>query len=913
MPCKPVIEQQNRSCCQPNNGVDLQRRTLLKRVSAGVAAMSTGVSMPIMAGPFNSDNESKNDSEGPIPVDKKLDQQWLKTLVVRGKPTTYRGWQQLQYIGMPVSGIGTGTVYVGGDGKLWVWDIFNENHEGVVPQTFQHSELRNEHGDSDIKARNGANYINPPAQTSPWHFNQGFAITIAQHGEQLRRTLDNNGFSDINFTGQMPIAEVQYNDRYANTSVSLEAMTPFIPLDSNRSSYPATIMRYKITNESDAPIDIAFEAWSENPVLQGRANHYRAELVATEFSDKNGAGFICGCNGQNTAAQHTISTRADYGSFALYCLNRNAQVRLDKRNENGIAIHQVESKLTLAPGQTEHVTFIVAWHFANQKALWKKQHRQHKRWYASKYSDAMAVALDVAQSFDQLYRLTKLWRDNWFASSLPHWLLERTIIPTNALQTNTSYRLDNGRFWAWEGIGCCAGTCAHVWHYAQAVGRLFPDLERDLRERTDYGIGQKSNGAISFRGEYGEKDATDGQAGIILRTYREHQMSRDSAFLNRVWPNAKKAMQYLILVDARNGMPDGIPQGEQHNTLDAEWYGKIPVHGSLYIAALRACIEMASIVGDDEFKTLCTGIYTLGKRNIIKLFNVEYGFFTQQIDPNHTNAIGIGDGCYIDQVMGQWWASQLNLGRLYDGEIIRASLNSLWDYNFCPDVGRLRDSIENPKAKGRTYALAGEAGLVMCTWPKGGRADDWQQYWQYGYFNECMTGFEYQVGGHMIWESEYDPELLTKGLAITRAVHDRYQGDKRNPFNEIECSDHYARAMASYGVFLAVCGFEYDGPKKHIGFKPRLDNKGYFKAAFTSADGWGNFECKDNLVRLSILYGELELATLSLRIKIKGLLKRHIETDFGDAVVSTKGADINVLFTQNIIVKSGQVLTFSLV
>ena len=123
-----------------------------------------------------------------------------------------------------------------------------------------------------------------------------------------------------------------------------------------------------------------------------------------------------------------------------------------------------------------------------------------------------------------------------------------------------------------------------------------------------------------------------------------------------------------------------------------------------------------------------------------------------------------------------------------------------------------------------------------------------------------MNGFEYQVAGHMIWEG-----MVQEGLAVTRAIHDRYHPSRRNPWNEVECGDHYARSMASYGVFLAACGYEYHGPKGHLAFAPRLSPEN-FRAAFTTAEGWGTFSQKDDagrrVARIAVRWGKLALKTL---------------------------------------------------
>ena len=203
---------------------------------------------------------------------------------------------------------------------------------------------------------------------------------------------------------------------------------------------------------------------------------------------------------------------------------------------------------------------------------------------------------------------------------------------------------------------------------------------------------------------------------------------------------------------------------------------------------------------------------------------------------------------------------QVGLDRVIPREQTVSALNSLWRYNFTPDAGGYAIKHVQIAQAFRWYAMPGEAGLLMTTWPKGGatdaipggrlRPEKNPDVWTGpgGYFNECMNGFEYQAAAHMVYEGAPGSELVMQGLAVTRAIHERYGAAKRNPYNEIECGDHYARSMASYGVFLAACGFEYHGPKQHIGFAPRLTPEN-FKAAFTAAEGWGTYSQRSEVGR----------------------------------------------------------------
>ncbi len=525
----------------------------------------------------------------------------------------------------------------------------------------------------------------------------------------------------------------------------------------------------------------------------------------------------------------------------------------------------VGQRIKLQPGATHTVTFVVTWYFPNPlRPLFHElqRHDIFKRYYSVKFKSALDVARYVIRNMDRLAGDTKKWTDTWYDSTLPYWFLDRTFANTSILASATCNRFDDGRFYGFEGIYCCAGTCTHVWQYAQAVGRIFPELERDTRERVDYGIAfHPDTGLIGHRAEAWDAPATDGQCGTILRAYREHLMSADDKFLRRNWTKIRKSIEYLIHED---GNSDGILEGDQPNTLDAVWTGRIAWISGMYVAVLLAGEAMARDVGDADFVKNCREIAERGKKGIDEtLWNGEY--YIQKPDPNHPEHINTNTGCHIDQVFGQSWVWQLGLPRVFPVEHCKKALESLYRYNYAPDVGNYRD--KSPIKGGRWYALPGEPGLLMTTFPHGGgdkAGGTDPANFVVGYFNECMTGFEYQVAANMMYEG-----LVQDGLTITRTIHDRYSGERRNPYNEIECSDHYARAMASYGVFLGACGFEYDGPKGHIEFAPRMTPNN-FRAPFTAAEGWGTFgqqrTGKKMHAKILVRHGSLHVNTVALEV-----------------------------------------------
>ncbi len=567
-------------------------------------------------------------------------------------------------------------------------------------------------------------------------------------------------------------------------------------------------------------------------------------------------------------------------------------------------------RVVLGPGGSATVTFLVSWWFplhADPPGEWSsiRDIGLLRRHYAGWFPSASAAAAHVARRFEPLASTTRLWRDTWYGSTLPHWFLDRTFVTLDCLATQTCHWFDNGRFYAWEGVHCCPGTCQHVWQYAQGPARIFPQLERTTREMVDYGIAFRDDGRLDYRAEaHAGRWAADGQAGSILRVCREHQMSPDGSFLKRIWSKVRRSIEFMMAQDADG---DGLLEGEQYNTLDASWYGPMAWISSLYLAAVAAGERMARDAGDEEFAARCAGALERGRANIVKLlYNGEY--FVHRPDPAHPEATNTNEGCHIDQVMGQGWAWSLGLPRVVPRDETRSALRALWKYNFAPDVGPYREAVRKVIPAGRWYAMPGEGGLLMCTWPRGGaeKAPAGGPDWAVGYFNECMSGFEYQVAAHMIWEG-----LVQEGLAITRTVHDRYHPSKRNPFNEVECGDHYARAMAGYGVFLAACGYEHDGPRGHLGFAPRMGPDD-FRAAFTAAEGWGTFgqtrDARSHRATIEIRHGRLALRSLSFELAEGRTARRVTVGGAAPAAVRQQGERVLIELAEPVTIEAGGAL-----
>ncbi|SFS85257.1 Uncharacterized protein, contains GBA2_N and DUF608 domains [Zhouia amylolytica] len=785
--------------------------------------------------------------------------------------TNYKTTEELKYIGMPVGGICTGQVYLGGDGQLWYWDIFNVSM-------------------LDPGNGGGHRYYNNPL-TQDKKFENGFGLTIRQGKKVISRSLNSKGFSNINFVGEYPIGKVFYNDDRLPVSVELNAFSPFIPTDAENSGLPVTVLEYTVKNNDTKKLEVELSGWLQNMSSYWSSNKVEGAHTNEIISTDNYTRLICksddvlkdqlpdwGSMSLTLVGKGTGTAKApDLKGLPVYNSENNARKASIELGQK--LVGSVSGKTILKPGESKTFKFHLSWYFPNIH-LWDGAHHWKNKenlrhYYTSKFSNSLEVS-DYLLDNPWIIKTTKKWNKTWYDSTLPKWFLDRTFINVSTLATTASVRFNDlmdrpdseGRFYTYEGVYLGEGTCTHVFHYEQAMGRVFPNLARQLRQQTDLGLSFDQSGIIKYRGEFsnlgrhdGRGFAIDGHAGTIMRIYREYLMSTDKSFLADNWSKIKKAILILINQDKGvNGIADGIIEGKQYNTLDRTWYGKISWISGLYGACLRAGAEMAGEMGDIKFSKQCERISQKSFKNISKeLFNGEY--FIQKTDPKHPEAPNSNIGCHADQLLGQYWTTQTGLGDILPKNEIKKALQSIMEYNFVNNYGRYLQSAEIPVS--RYYADDDEKGIIMCTFPKGGATkapglieNEWEKL-VVGYFSEIWTGQEHQLAATMISEG-----LLEEGLKIERAIHDRYDPIKRNPFNEIEYGNHYTRAMSGYAPFISISGFIYNGPKGIIGFNPKF-NTNNFKSGFITAEGWGSFSQKVNdsekLIELKLNYGKLKL------------------------------------------------------
>jgi uncharacterized protein (DUF608 family) len=804
----------------------------------------------------------------------------------------------LAMIAFPLGGIGTGTVSLGGRGQLRDWEIFNEPEKGYTPNyAFTSIWAR-------VEGREPVTRIVESEIQPPYEGDAGLDWVNAPGLPRLDTAV---------FHGEYPFARIDFADRDLPVDVSLEAFNPLIPLDAEASGLPVAVLRYRIRNPGHSRVDVSLAYSLDNPMgADGRLNEHRKGerlegLVMTnptleEEHPKRGsvAVVVTPDSGEVTAVPvwgalpWRVPVRTFWEDFSE---DGALDPGLHRREPDGIEVPfqvprfevgSVCAGRSLAPGEEGTVTFVLAWHFPNRTPEvcgWPAPEGDEKtiigNFYTTRFADAWEAAEVAASRLAELESSSRAFIRALEQTDLPEEVLEAATSTLSVLRTNTCFRTADGRFHGFEGCrdkGCCFGSCTHVWNYEGALAFFFPALSRSLRE-LQLGFATDEDGLMDFRYllPYGKerfgRAAADGQMGTLVKLYLDWRLGGDLDWLRGLWPQAKKALEFAWIPGGWDADRDGVMEGCQHNTYDVEFFGPNPLSGVWYLAALRAGEEMASAVGDDAARRRYRELFERGSAWIdTNLFNGEY--YVQQIQGmpaeeiasglHYSNSVGdpqdpdnqMGEGCLADQVLAQTVAHVADLGYLLHPEQVRASLDAVWRHNW-------RSPLENHVGLLRTYALNDESGLIICDYTGKRRPNA-----PFFYSSEVWTGIEYQVAANLLHEGR-----RREGLEIVRAVRERHDGVRRNPWDEAECGHHYVRSMASWHAVWLLLGFHYHAGEGRVRLHPRLETDPA-RGFWCLPTGWGTslYSLGEDsaLVRIGVERGALELRTLEVWVDGRG-------------------------------------------
>ena len=810
-------------------------------------------------------------------------------------PRKFRG-RQLRMISFPLGGVAAGSVGLGGRGQLINWEIFNRPNKGFRP-SYAFPAIWAQAGNAKPVARVLESRILPPYE--------------GQDGLGSNNVPGLSRLDAATFTGEYPLAHIDFEDRSLPVKVELDAFSPFVPHDPDDSGLPVAILRYRVTNSGphDAHVGIAFSI--ENPINtkeesggaaqqkfdQGRRNEYRsgngvAGLVmsnaALEPGDPMTGGIVLAAS---------LDGAAEVSHWEGWPAGRwwNAPLHFwDQFSKSGSLGDQPQPhntvgvlclKRTIPAGQSANFEFALGWRFANRTPDWIGWDAPHGggktvigNAYAARFKDAWEAVSYTLANLTSLEARTRMFTQALRESTLPAAVKEAAMANLSTLATTTCFRTADGEFHAFEGSGdtqgCCFGNCTHVWNYETATTFLFPSFARSLR-RSAFGYAMDEAGAIHFRqllpGGNGRSGfaAADGQMGQIIHAWLDWKISGDADLLKSTWPRARKALEFAWVAGGWDANRDGVMEGVQHNTYDVEFYGPNPMCGIYYLGALRAGEEMALAAGDAAVAQTYHRLFEQGSRwTDANLFNGEFyvqqvrGFRKEEIAKNLRSDMGsetteapeyqVGGGCLADQLIGQYLADVGGMGPLVSADNIRRTLRSIYRYNYKPTL-QDHDNVE------RTYALNDEAAVVVCDY---GKAD--RPHIPFPYYAEAWTGQEYLVAALMMnWG------MVNEGIECVENIRARYDGEKRNPWDEPECGHHYARAMSSWSTVVALSGFVYDGATAAVVAAPKIHSDAFpFQCFWSTGTGWGTFVIRSRAGRtefsIKVLAGTLAMRSCEM-------------------------------------------------
>jgi len=659
---------------------------------------------------------------------------FAQTELLSEKITTLKKYDKdhLLRIALPIGGIGTGTVSLGGSGELRDWEVMNVPAKGYSTVT-----TGNDAPFFAIYTRKKNDAPNTKALLGPIHY--------ADYQHYEGRSVDHHGlprFRNASFESTYPFGIVNLSDKTMPVKVKVIGYNPFIPGDTDASGIPIAILKYEVENMSEAELEVSISGsirnfigkdgskyksdWKGDYIPLGaeeNINEYRSSgkikgiYMYSEKVDKDDAAWGTFAISTPAIEEANITYRTSsaqnswsnaildfWDDFSTDGLLSEKEVQIDDDPMASLALHK-----TLKAGETKTFTFYLTWHFPNRYS-WSKE--KVRNYYSMQYVNAWDVIEKEAERLPRLTEQTLTFVNAMLGSSYPHVIKEAALFNLSTLRSQTVFRTEDGKMFGWEGVmdrhGSCFGSCTHVWNYEQATAFLFNDLSKTMRE-VEFGYALNENGHMGFRTNLPleksssgiELAAADGQMGTIMKFYRDWQLSGDSDFLKQYWPKIKSTLAFAWIENGWDADLDGVMEGVQHNTMDVEYYGPNPQMQIWYLGALKAAEKMAIHLKDKSFAKRCQKLYKHGSEwTDSNLFNGEYYMHKIQtpkskdeiaeglVGAHRLNNLDLNDpyyqlstGCLVDQLVGQYMAHVIGLGYLVKEENVKTALECILKYN----------------------------------------------------------------------------------------------------------------------------------------------------------------------------------------------------------------------------------------
>ena len=716
-------------------------------------------------------------------------------------------------------------------------------------------------------------------------------------------------FRQASFLARFPFAEIELKDKDLPLDVSLKGWSPFIPTDEDNSSLPAGAIEYTFRNTGSKEIEAVFSYNSRNFLRVNRRgvvssigainNGFVLSQTGSAEEPHLQSDFAIYTDEPQTTVNHCWFRGGWFDPLTI-CWNdicagvmkQNAPVESDAPGASLFVPFKLQAN------EIKTIRLYMAWYvpYSNMKigndnlqesdmpdtsaccsdsgnSCCPAPNENYRPWYSGKFENVGEVAAFWLKNYTDLKVKSQKFTDAFYSSTLPAEVLEAVSANLAIIKSPSVLRQYDGRLWGWEGCGdnngCCHGTCTHVWNYAQAIPHLFPAMERSLRE-TEFCLNQDQEGHQVFRASLPVRpvrhdfhSAADGQLGGIMKIYREWRILGDTHWLKSMFPNIRKSMDYCI--KAWDPRETGALEEPHHNTYDIEFWGPNGMCTSFYIGALQAIVLMGKALNEDvsTYESLIAKSKTYLETT---LYDGEY--FIQDIrwkdlnapDPTKLESWTVnyseeaklllaeegpkyqyGKGCLSDGVLGSWMSLVCGMPEVMDRDKVKSHLVAIHKYNLISDL------IEHANPQRPTFAMGDDGGLLLCSWPKGGKLQ-----LPFVYSDEVWTGIEYQVASHLMFEGEVE-----KGLEIVRVCRSRYDGRIRDPFNEYECGAYYVRAMASYGLIEGLTGIRFDAVEGTLYINSRIGNN--FTSFLSTNTGFGNVGLKNGEPFIDVKHGVINV------------------------------------------------------